>query len=218
VCFSPEADVVAGVVIGALAVDALRSRPARRDVPLALLPAVLATHSLIEAFVWWAGRGQIAEGWGTVATYAYVLIAYALLPTLLPAAVLAREVEPMRRRALGVLLAIGLTVSAVMVHAIVNGPLTATLEHHYIRYGAGVPSATLVVGAYVVVTCGAGLLSSSRTVVWFSVANVLVVALLAWLMTQALTSLWCGWAAVTSLAIVLMLRRTSRARHRTPVA
>ena len=209
--------MVAGVVIGALAVDALRCRPARRELPLALLPAVLATHSLIEAFVWWAGRGQVGETVGEVATYAYVIIAYAVLPTLLPLAVLAREVDPRRRRALGALLGVGLVVTVVMLHAIVNGPLTATLEHHYIKYGAGVPSPTLVVGAYVVVTCGAGLLSSSRTILWFAVANVVVVALLAWLMTSALTSLWCGWAAVTSLAIVLMLRRTSRARHTAPV-
>lgn len=213
-CFSPEADVVAGVVIGALAVDALRSRPVRRDVPLALIPAVLAVHSLIEAFVWWGGRGQVPDGWGTAATYAYVLIAYAVVPVLLPAAVLARETDPVRRRALVAALAVGLAVAAVMVHAVVNGPLNATLEHHFIRYGAGVPAATLVVGAYVVVTCGSGLLSSSRTIVWFAVANIVVVALLAWLMLSALTSLWCGWAAISSLAIVLMLRRSARERAR----
>lgn len=138
-CFSPEADVVAGVVIGAVAVDALRSGPERRDVPLALLPAVLALHSLIEAVVWWAGRGQMTEAWGTAASYAYVFIAFAALPTLLPLAVLSRELEPRRRQALTTLLALGLAVSAMMIYAIVDGPLTATLEHHYIRYSAGIP-------------------------------------------------------------------------------
>lgn len=205
--------MVAGVVIGAIAVDALRSRPERRDIPLALLPALFALHSLIEAFVWWSGRGQISESWGTMATYAYVFIAYAVLPTLLPLAVLSRERQPQKRRALTALLAIGLVVSAVMVYAVVDGPLTATLEHHYIKYGAGIPEPTLIVGAYVVTTCGAGLLSSSRTIFWFSVANVVVVSLLAWVMTAALTSLWCGWAAVTSIAIALMLRRSARERR-----
>lgn len=216
-CFSPEADVVAGVVIGAVAVAALSTRPSRRDLPLALLPALLAVHSLIEAFVWWAGRGQVGGAAGDVATYAYVIIAYAVLPTFLPFAVLAREDIPARRRALSAVLAVGVVVSVVMVHAIVNGPLTATLEHHYIRYSAGVPSATLTVGAYVVATCGAGLLSSSRTIFWFAVVNVFVVALLAWVMTSALTSLWCGWAALTSIGIALMLRRTSLGREPAPV-
>lgn len=47
--------MAAAVVVGVAAVDAWRhvDRPSRR--PLAALPAVLAVHQLIEAFVWWGG-------------------------------------------------------------------------------------------------------------------------------------------------------------------
>lgn len=50
-----------GAVIGAIAVDALRHHPARRDLSIAFLPVILALHSFfsfIAAFVWWSARGQ----------------------------------------------------------------------------------------------------------------------------------------------------------------
>ncbi|MDO9380122.1 MAG: hypothetical protein Q7T56_14845 [Nocardioidaceae bacterium] len=215
-CFSPEADLVAGVVIGAIAVESLRRRPVREDLPLALVPAVLAVHSLIEAFVWWGGRGQVGEGVFTLATYAYVVIAYAVLPTLVPFAVRAREPQGRRRDALSVVLGIGAAVSATMLWAIVDGDVAVTLEEHFVRYGVGVPFPVLLVSGYVAVTCGSALLSSSRAIVVFGVVQVVAVAVLALLTTQALTSLWCGWAAITSLAIVLQVRRDREDPTRVP--
>lgn len=69
------------------------------------------------------------------------------------------------------------------------------------------PLAAPVVAAYVIVTCGAGLLSSSRAIRMFAVANALAVGVLAWVNAAGLTSLWCGWAVVTSIAIMIQVRR-----------
>jgi uncharacterized membrane protein len=206
VCVSPEVDVAAGVVIGALAVDAVRSRPARRNLALAAIPALLAAHSLVEAVVWWGTRDQVPAPWGSVATVVYVVIAFVMLPTLLPTAVLAREADRRRRHALKALLVVGAVVSVVMLAAVVDGPVEATARAHVIVYSVGIPVAPLVVSAYVAATCGAGLLSSSRLIRGFAVVNAIAVAVLVTVSTQALTSLWCGWAAVTSAAIALMLR------------
>ena len=54
------------------------------------------------------------------------------------------------------------------------------------------------------------MLSSERRIAAFGLANLAAVVLLAWLESSALTSLWCAWAAVTSLAIVAHLRRAHR--------
>lgn len=50
-CFAPEADVVAAVIIGAVGADALRHTRGRATWPLAALPLLFAAHSLTEAFV-----------------------------------------------------------------------------------------------------------------------------------------------------------------------
>ena len=39
--------------------------------------------------------------------------------------------------------------------------------------------------------------------------NLIAVTVLAWLMATGVISLWCAWAAVTSIVIVLHLRDTA---------
>ena len=51
-CFSAEADLVAGLVVGAIGIDAWRHVRRPADVPLVMLPVVLGLHQLIEAVVW----------------------------------------------------------------------------------------------------------------------------------------------------------------------
>jgi hypothetical protein len=52
VCFAPEADLVTGVVVGVVAIDAVRHVQRRAELPLAAIPVVLAGHNLVEAVVW----------------------------------------------------------------------------------------------------------------------------------------------------------------------
>ncbi|MEN3313893.1 MAG: hypothetical protein V7605_127, partial [Acidimicrobiaceae bacterium] len=51
-CFSPEADLVMGVAVGAVGVDALRQVRRPRELAIASLPVLLAAHQLTEVFVW----------------------------------------------------------------------------------------------------------------------------------------------------------------------
>jgi len=77
-------------------------------------------------------------------------------------------------------------------------------------FGARCPFGTQLTVLYVIATCGVLLSSSSRRFVIFGLVNLVAVGLLAWLMTAAFISLWCGWPAVTSIAIDLHLRRPER--------
>lgn len=206
-CFSPQADVVAGVVIGVVAVDVFRHRPPRRDLALAALVPLLAVHSIVEAFVWWSERGQLSESVGTGATYVYLFFAFVVLPVYLPVAVLARESSPERRRQMTAFVAIGLYVSCSLLWSLVQGPVTATLHHHYISYSIGVANADIVVPLYALATCGVALLSTSRYLVVFGALNIVVVAVLTVLTANGLTSLWCFWAALSSVAIAMLVRR-----------
>jgi len=59
---------------------------------------------------------------------------------------------------------------------------------------------------YVVATCGALILSTDRVVAIYGWMNLVVVASLVVLFTSGIISLWCVWAAVTSIAIAIHLR------------
>ena len=87
VCFSPEVDLVAGLVIGAVGIDGVRHvrRPAERAI--AVLPLVFAGHQLIEAFAWWGLQGKVPEQVGQAAVWLYLVIAFGVVPILVPMAV-----------------------------------------------------------------------------------------------------------------------------------
>jgi hypothetical protein len=64
-CFSPEGDLVGGVVVTAIGVDAIRHLRDRKDhLALAALPLVLGFHQIDETFVWWGLQGVVPHGVG----------------------------------------------------------------------------------------------------------------------------------------------------------
>lgn len=212
-CFSAEVDVVAGLVVGAVGVDAVRHVRRPQQWPLAAIPLVLAAHQLIEAVVWWGLEDRLSRDVWRPAMWAYLVIAFGILPVLVPVAVGALEPVANRRR-IGMFTALGVGVSAVLVHALVRGPADASVDGHHIAYSVDVWRGGLIVALYVAATCGSMLLSSHRHVRRFGAVNLGAVALLAWFEQNAVISLWCLWAAITSVAIAAHLRHELAPRAR----
>ncbi len=204
-CFSPGADVVAGVVIGAVGLDGLRHVRRPAELWLASLPLVLAVHQLVEAVVWFGLHGRVADDVWRTALGVYLAIAFGVLPVLVPLAVSALE-PPDRRRLVRWFALLGAVVAGVLMYAVVRGPTDAHIRRLHIEYAVDLWNGGFVVALYVVATCGPLLVSRFRHVRWFGVANLVAAAGLAWLWESAFISLWCVWAAVASVAIGLHLR------------
>jgi hypothetical protein len=211
-CFAPEADLVTGVAVGVVAIDALRNVERRAELPLATIPLVLAGHAVIESVVWLGLEGPVREAEWRAALWLYLVIAFSVLPVLVPIAVGA--LEPVtRRRQVGIFTAVGAVVSTVLTYAIVRGPVDATIEGHHIRYEVDLWHGGLIVGLYLLATCGSLLWSSQRHVRWFGVASLVAAGVLLWFDKSAFVSLWCAWAAITSVAICIHLRHVNSARR-----
>lgn len=206
-CFSAEADLVAGLVISGIGVDTVRHVRRASERPLAALPVVFGVHQLIEAGLW---RGL--EGYGPVglwrgAMIAYLVIAFGVLPVLVPLAVGALESSAHRARVRS-LTVLGAAVAAVLLYALARGPVAASIDGLHIAYRVDLWHGGPLVAIYVLVTCGSLLLSEHAHVRRFGALNLAAVLVLAWLDQRALISVWCAWAAVTSAAIAIHLRRS----------
>jgi hypothetical protein len=198
-------------VISVVAVDALRHNPGPRTTPLALLPALFAAHTLASAFVWWGLDGTVPAPLGSLATTFYLGVAFALLPVLVPAAIGLLEPPGWRRLALVALAAAGAYASAVFLMGLVDGRGAVTACSYYLDFQ--ISGASSAAGAlYVVATCGALLLSGQRPLVVWGITNAIVVGVLAFAQGAGLPSLWCFWAACTSIAIAWYLRSLARSR------
>jgi hypothetical protein len=209
-CFSAEADLVAGAVVTAIGVDALRQVRRPNERPLGALPVVLGAHLLVEAVVWQALAGDVDRAVGRQAMWVYLAVALLVIPVLVPFAVRAVEPDPGRRRTMARLGAAGMTLAGVYLVALVTAPVSVHIEGSHLAYRLGIDHGGLLAGIYAVVACAPPMLSSERRIAAFGLANLVAVVVLAWIESSALTSLWCAWAAVTSVAIAAHLRRAHR--------
>jgi hypothetical protein len=208
VCFSADADLVSGLVVGAIGIDTLRHVRRPAQLPLAILPVILGGHQLVEALVWWGLEGRVAHAVWHPALVLYLTVAFGVLPVLIPIAVGALELIANRLR-VGLLTATGIIVAGVLMYAVARGPVQARIEGHHIAYNVALWRGGLIVALYVLVTCGSLLLSKVRYVRQFGVVNLVAVCLLVWLNQSGFISLWCAWAAITSGAIAVHLRFVS---------
>lgn len=217
-CFSPQADIVGGVVVGAIGVDVVRHVGGRSNhLALACLPLLLGVHQLIEAFVWLSLQGHVSHGVGRIALWSYLLIAFVVLPILVPTAVLL--VEPTRRRRwiMVPFVGLGTGVAAVLLAAMLRGPVSVALRPYHLSYTIKPGHGLLLICLYVVAVCGALLFSGYRHVMIFGLVNLVAIGIIAWLTADGFASVWCGWAAISSGAIALHMRiaRLRVASHQT---
>jgi hypothetical protein len=206
-CFSAEADLFTGVVVGAVGVDALRHVRKPHQIALAATPLLLAVHEIDEAFVWWGLRGQLSWPVEHAAIYVFLAIAF-VLPFWVPFAMLGVETRVHRRRWMMGFLIVGTVTSVALLVAVVRGPVGASIDGSHIAYSADIGYADILVALYVVATCGSCLVASNRWLVLLGLANLSAVIALGWITFTGFTSLWCAWAALTSIAIAVYLRRT----------
>jgi len=214
-CFSPEGDLVGGLVVTAIGLDAcrhLRGRPEYRLI--APFPILLGLHQIDETFVWWQLQGHVSHAVGVVAMWIYLLIAFVVLPTLVPTLVLLLEPRN-RRKVIAPFLALGVVTSAVLLETMLVHHPRATLGTYHVAYTVGLQHGMVVISLYILATCGSMLASGLRNARWFGAVNLVAVIVLARLSANGFTSLWCFYAALASGAIALQLRFAQTRREPT---
>ena len=209
-CFSPGADAVVGGMVVVVGVDALRQVREPKQVLIASLPVLFGLHQLDEAFVWLGLQGRVAESIERISIWGYLLFALALMPALVPLAVLAVERSPLRRRVIGLLALLGIGVGVSLGVSLFRGSVNAAIDGRYIAYDVSALSqGRQLTALYVVAACGALVACSYRDLAALGLMNLVAVPVLMWLTVSGFVSLWCFWAAIVSVVIDLHLRRSA---------
>jgi hypothetical protein len=204
-CWSATADLLMGGAVSVVGVAALASVRRPAQLPLAALPLLLGLHQLIEATVWWGEDGHLGASATATARTLWAVIAFPLLPALVPLAVLL-VVEPARRLVVAPFALVGLAVSALLAGAVARGPVTAEVLGHTLRYGVGVPQAMTLGVFYVLATTGSLIASGQRGLRPLGVVCGIGALICLVLWQTAFVSTWCALAAVCSLLVLRWLR------------
>ncbi|HEY3774965.1 MAG TPA: DUF6629 family protein [Solirubrobacteraceae bacterium] len=217
-CFSPQADFVAGAVVAGVGVETLRRVRFRRELVVGALPLLFGVHQLVEGFVWLGLRGQVSSGVGDAAKEAYIVYAHAVLPVIVPLGFTLLEPDRARSQLMWPLVCLGLLLGAYMLWQVTAYPVGAQPQARCIDYTTHTPNDILIGVLYVAVTCGPPLMSSRRYLRWFALMSLVGVVAVSIVRTDELTSLWCLYVALISVLILEHFRRQRASeRHRDPV-
>ena len=156
---------------------------------------LLGAHQFIEALVWLWLQGHVPRGIGHVALWAYLLIAFVVLPVFIPLAVIALEPTGRRKAMMAPFALIGTVIAVILFAAMVRGPVGVDLAPYHLSYSIRVPEGLLIIALYVVAVCGPLLTSGYRNVVIFGAANLVAVIVITRLTVSGFASVWCAWAA-----------------------
>lgn len=192
-------------------VAALSLREVRRlrEVPFAALPLLFAAHQLIESLVWLGVDGVVSHTVQQAAALIYVLFAFPVLPTLVPAAVLLLEPHGARLRVTP-FLAVGLVVSAYLTYVVLGGPLVVEEHSHALVYRVGLENGVAWAVLYILAVVGPSLMSGYKSIVAFGALNLVGLTLVALAYQVAFASIWCVFAALSSVLVLLHMYRRRR--------
>jgi hypothetical protein len=209
VCFSATANFVGSAALGAVGVVTLTKVKHRRELLFASLPTLFAIHQFIEGFVWLGLDGilspQVAHDMGA----AFMLYAQGLLPFLLPLSVLLFEPDVKSRRRMLPFLILGGGTTLYMLWALTAYPLQVYVRGNSIVYINQATNNTALAFLYVIATCGSLFFSKVNAMVVFGAANLTILLIVMEVKRYAFTSVWCAYAAIASVIILVYFWRSS---------
>jgi hypothetical protein len=211
-CFSATANFVGSGVLGAAGVVTLTKVKHRRELLFASLPALFAVHQFIEGFVWLGLDGVLSPAVAHDMGAAFMLYAQGLLPFLAPLGVMLFEPTRKSRRRMMPFVVIGGATTLYVLWALTAFPTQIYVRNMSIVYTNPGTSNLVVAILYLVATCGSLFFSKIRMMVIFGTANLAILLVVMVVKRYAFTSLWCAYAAVASVIILVYFWKSSAER------
>jgi hypothetical protein len=202
-CFSATANFVGSGVLGAVGVVTLTKVKHRRELLFASLPTLFAIHQFIEGFVWLGLDGTFSPAVTHNMGAAFMLYAQGLLPFLLPLSVYLFEPTAKARQPMLPFLVLGGATTLYILWALTAYPLQVSVRQNSIVYFNQGTNNTAVAVLYVIATCGTLFFSKVRMMVIFGATNLAILLIVMAFKRYAFTSLWCAYAAVASVIILV---------------
>jgi hypothetical protein len=211
-CFSATANFVGSTVLATVGVATLTQVKHRRELLFASLPTLFAIHQLIEGFVWLGLDGylkpSVTHDMGSV----FVLYAQGLLPLIMPLSVLLFEPTAKARRRMLPFLILGAGTSLYMLWGLISYPLQISVKGNSIVYINPATNNTTLAILYVIATCGSLFFSKVKDMVLFGAANLIILLAVMAVKRYAFTSLWCAYAAIASIIILVYFWKSAGIR------
>jgi hypothetical protein len=211
-CFSAAASFTASGVLLVVGIFSLKKTADPKQIPFASIPLTFAVQQFCEGMLWLTLKNPSLLYLQSLFTYLFLVFAQVVWPTLVPLSLLLIEKHRTRKKLLRFLLAMGTLLSVYLAFCLSVYSVNSEIKCNYIHYELGFP-ASLRIGAaciYLIVTIGTPFASKMKGIWIIGFINLLAFITTNVWFKENLVSVWCFFAAVLSICIILVLHRLNR--------
>jgi len=208
-CFSTSASIASGVgllITGVIAVSQSKDAPQR---VLASMPLIFSVQQFSEGLLWLSFSGGAYAQWQNISMYTFLVFAQVVWPSFVPLTILMFEKDPRRKKILQILSAAGIFTSLYLSWCLLFYKVSASIGNHHIKYELDFPLGNQWFSGitYILATVIAPFISSVKYLRYLG-----GILLLSYLVSRIffedyLVSVWCYFAAVLSLLVLVIIWR-----------
>jgi hypothetical protein len=212
-CFSATASFTAAAVVGSIGAVTLWKAGKlcnRAVLPIAAFPALFALQQTVEGLLWLDLARPAASACRPFLTHAFTAYAEVFWPVFAPLAAWLIEPVRWRRHLIGVCVIVGVALSAYLLWKMLGNPYTASAATGHIVYSNGVTYPKGIEIPYVLATTISLLLSSHRMIQLLAIVILGGFAVAYWSYHQSYISVWCFFAAISSIIVYLFVHRAAQ--------
>jgi hypothetical protein len=214
-CFSAGASFVAGTVLCATGIVAIKKAKTSSFLFLASIPLLFALQQFTEGFVWLSLTNNDFVSLHKIFVYIFISFALVIWPTLLPLSIYQIEENKKRKKILFAILLIGIGLSVFMLGCLIFRTVTARVMflHIYydIDYSLELPIFKNLI--YIIPTVLPPFVSSIKNMKIFGSAIVVSFIVTSLLFKENTVSVWCFFAAIISIIIILIVWKRKTIQH-----
>lgn len=214
-CFSATVSFGAGTVLTALGTISLSKARVPQEYPFAAIPLLFGIQQITEGFLWLAMIKPEYSYLQTDTTWLFLLFAQPIWPLWMPWSMWLLEQDPGRKRWLGRILGAGLVLAIYLLACLFIFDTTAAVMEHHIRYYLYFPKALMWITfpLYLLTTLTPTFVSSVEKMRLFAVFNLISFVLSGLFYREYLVSVWCFFAAVLSVIVVIIMSHRAKSRQ-----
>jgi hypothetical protein len=206
-CFSATASFSASAVLAVCGVVAVTSTNQSKQWFLASVPIIFAAQQFTEGFLWMGLKNENAP-LSELCMYTFLTVAQVIWPFWMALSFMKLEENPIRKKILLICFYAGCVASCILAYRLVFFTIAAQIRDHHIYYDIPSPRWMIIASSilYVIATLIPPFASTlnSKILGFMLLASLLVSK---FFYSDYLISVWCFFAAIISILIILIFKR-----------
>ncbi|MFN5032553.1 MAG: DUF6629 family protein [Flavobacteriia bacterium] len=208
-CFSATASFTSSAILCGAGFVAYGQVKSLNHLPFALIPFFFSAQQFAEGLVWMSFNYHGLFHWRMPAAYFYLLTAQFFWPIFFPFSIWKMEDPGRRKKILFALLLIGIIIGIYLGYRVSSLPFLIIESKRHLVYVTAPNNSWFFknVSLYAIATLIPPFVSSLRGMPAFGSFIVTSLALSMLFFPESVISIWCYFAAILSLIVILILRK-----------